>query len=331
MGVDLRVLSPRSNTLPGHFSRGSFSTKFGKSVGFSLYISVLLRRWSASQGIQLLHVNGGPGGVLLTHKPEVPVVYTAHHTYAQQARLVQGQAWKRVIAPLEGRGYALSDAVCADSASTRDSVVSELGVSPSKVRVIASGIDPEVFRPTEAARLDDSALFVGRLDERKGFRFLLESWPDVLRQRKSARLYVIGAGPLRRWADEFIARQRVDGSVVFLGRQTEEQLVTWYNRVSVVVVPSVFEGFGLVALEALACGTPVVATDVEGLRDVVKDRCDGTRVPYGDPRVLANALAEHLAAPRRVDDERLERLRAEHDWHAVATSYREVFAEVEQS
>jgi glycosyltransferase involved in cell wall biosynthesis len=320
LSVDIAVLSPRRNALAGHTRRGAFASGLARGIGFSIYAGATLRRWALESGVALLHLNGGPGGVLMLTPPAQPLLYTAHHTDAQQARL-PGQSWKAPLAALEGRGYRAARAVVADTPSTAASVANELRVAHSKVAVIPSGFDPARFRPLGLERTPDTALYVGRLDARKGFLFLLRAWREVVARRRTARLFVIGSGPLQRKADEYLASHGIADSVIFLGRQSEEELARWYNRVRVVAVPSVFEGFGLVALEAIGCGTRVVATDVDGLRDVIKRPEHGTLAPYGDKDAFAQALLSELTHPSALSAGTVADVSSSYSWPVIAARY----------
>ena len=319
--IQVRVLSPVQPHFDGDVMAGRALARLGRNLGFSLAASVSLRRWRDRYDIDLFHLNGGPGGVLLSWGTEQPIVYTAHHTYAQQARLVPGQGWKSQLAILERLGYKSARAIAADTRSTAESLVEELSQPRDKTVVIPCGVDGQTFRPLDEPKLPGTALFVGRLEHRKGFLFLMNAWCRLAKQDPSATLYVIGDGPERPRAEAVLAEHGLGASVVFLGRVNQEDLVAWYNRVSCVVIPSVFEGFGLVAVEALACGTPVVATDSEGLRDVIEDGTDGRLVAYGDIEAMGDALGEALAAGKPLSDERREAVRAAYAWPQIATRY----------
>jgi len=319
--VELRVISPAPPLAAGDLRVGSAAARLGRNLGFSLAAGVFLSLWRDRLGLDLLHVNGGPGGVLLMRSAGLPVVYTAHHTYAQQARLVPGEGGKGLLSRLERRGYSLAAAVAADSPSTADSLVGELGLPAHAVEVIPCGVDTGLFRPLGLPKLGSSTLFVGRLDGRKGFLHLIEAWLRVARLRPEARLYVIGDGPHRARAEALLRDAGAGASVVFLGRTGQDELAAWYNRVDCVAVPSVFEGFGLVALEALACGTPVVATDSEGLRDVLDPQTDGSLVPYGDTEALTDALLEAMRVGGRVSSARRRSIAAAYAWPAIAERY----------
>ncbi len=323
-GVEMRVISPAPPIATGDLRVGVHAGRLGRNLGFSLAANLLAGRWRERLGLDLLHVNGGPGGVFLLHSAGLPVVYTSHHTYAQQARLVPGEGGKRWLVGLERRSYLQAEAIAADSPSTARSLVEELGLDAGAVDTIVCGVDGDVFHPLDVPKLGGSALFVGRLDGRKGFLFLVEAWTRVARYLPRARLYVIGEGPHRARAKAMLARAGVE-SVVFLGRTSADELAAWYNRVSCVAVPSAFEGFGLVALEALACGTPVVATASEGLRDILDPETDGALVPYGDSVALTDALMAALRDPSTVPSARRRFITSAYAWQATAERYRRLY------
>jgi len=98
-------------------------------------------------------------------------------------------------------------------------------------------------------------------------------------------------------------------------------MATWFNQAACVAVPSIFEGFGLAAVEAIACGTPVVATDSEGLRDVVVEGVDGRLAPYGDAEAFAEALIEVIARRDRLARDRVTEIHQQYSWDRVAALY----------
>ena len=146
-------------------------------------------------------------------------------------------------------------------------------------------------------------LFVGRIEPLKGIDTLIKAIAqlrkaDVLSQCPHY-LYIIGGNPnedLDRVNQEMLRLQRlctqlgVDDMVLFLGKRDQDSLQYYYSAAEVVVMPSQYESFGMVALESMACGTPVIATQVGGLQHLVKDQETGFTVPHNDP----NALEEKL-------------------------------------
>jgi glycosyltransferase involved in cell wall biosynthesis len=326
-GLDVNVFSPSKNDLPGRIPVGRLAEK-GRGPGFSISAAWNQRRWAKANAIDLWQINGGPGGVLLGPLTPRNSVYVAHHTYEQQARLVPGQGWKSPLAVAEAAGYARASRVIAVSPSTRESVRRENAYAAERTTIIPNGVDTDLFQPQETEKERGSILFVGRLDARKGFAFLIRAWALVSLRRADAHLYVIGRGPAAIPAQRFLARRRLEQHVTFVGQVSDDGLPHWYNRAVAVAVPSVFEGFGLTALEALACGTPVVATDSDGLRDVVRPGCDGYLTPYGDVEALAETLLRVLDEEPHVPLKRIREIRAAHDWDRIAEEYARVYEEV---
>ncbi|GAB2743344.1 glycosyltransferase [Streptomyces bullii] len=205
-------------------------------------------------------------------------------------------------------------------------------------RVIPNGVDPERFRPTAGtapravpaplAGLDPAAALVvcvARLCRQKGQGVLLDAWPSVLRRVPGARLVLVGDGP-----DEGRLRHRAPEGVLFAGAVADA--APWYQAADLVVLPSRWEGMALAPLEAMACGRPVVVTDVAGARESLPP---GHRahclVPAGRPRPLADALTRLLLdAPLRESLGRQGRRHVltahdvRHSAEAVAALYREL-------
>src|SRR5215813_10558892 len=172
---------------------------------------------------------------------------------------------------------------------------------PADYRVIPNGIDFPRFN-TRYPRLpqlaDDrpTVLFVGRLEKRKGLRFLLRAWPSVLERHPRARLVVVGKGRPLEGYRRFAARQGWSPTdVVFAGYVATEDLPRYYQRCEVFCAPNTGqESFGIVLLEAMAAGAPIVASDIPGYRDVVTNGEEGLLVEAQDPEAIAAAIGQLL-------------------------------------
>jgi glycosyltransferase involved in cell wall biosynthesis len=139
---------------------------------------------------------------------------------------------------------------------------------------------------------------VGRLRHEKGQDILLEAMAQVAARVPEARLLVVGDGPDRDALQAQARRLGLESSVVWAGQAAPEEVHAYYGAMDVLVVPSRFEGFGLVAVEGLAAGLPVVASGVEGLREIVEGLPGEELVPAGDAGALEKAIVDCLQCPK---------------------------------
>jgi glycosyltransferase involved in cell wall biosynthesis len=272
----------------------------------------------------VVHVMGGPGGVIIPRRLDVPVVYTAHHTYRQA---FSRRSPRRLLSPVEARAYRLAAMVLAVSPSTADAVL-RLGVSPRRVEVLAPGIEAERFDRTGVARDPRRLLYVGRLEAEKRPLDAVGVMAELARLYPGVRGTVIGHGRLDD-AVRTAAAAAPQGAVAVRGSVSEEDLARAYAEAAVLLVPSCYEGLGLVALEAMAAGVAVVAYDVSGLRDAVGGH--GHLVGAGDRQAMARACAALITDPARrasLAARAAAAVRQAHSWCMVAARVEEVYRAV---
>jgi glycosyltransferase involved in cell wall biosynthesis len=209
------------------------------------------------------------------------------------------------------------------SERTKGDLVSVYGVEPGKVVVTPSGVD-QSFRPGESgAKTPPYALFVGALQPRKDPRVLVEALALL-----DGDLRLVFAGPEKHGVDkvrEAVARLGLERRVDFLGYVTRERLAELYREAACFVLPSRWEGLGLTVLEAMASGTPVVATTAGALPEVAGDAA--VLVEPGDPQALAAGIRRALADRERLVAAGLERAR-EFTWPRMAARTLEVYREL---
>jgi phosphatidyl-myo-inositol alpha-mannosyltransferase len=199
--------------------------------------------------------------------------------------------------------------------------------------VVPNGVDVERFRPhlPPLRHLLDGCvnfLFVGRLEERKGLRDLLDGYELASRRIARPRLIVVGGGPERREVEQ-IVRGRGLRNVVLAGRVPDEVLPRYHASADVFCSPATGgESFGIVLVEAMAAGLPVICTDIAGYRSVVEPGVDSLTVPPHDPRRLEEAMVE-LAGDaerrRRMGEAGMLKARERYSWSVVSARLLEVY------
>ena len=297
--LDLMFFSPAENQLPRHIRIKSWPIRIFKQAGVSLWLFFQARRIISQHGLDKLNVHAGPGGVLLARRLPIPVIVTCHHTYRQQCHFIESQFWKRIFIPFEKSTYQLASRIVCVSDATRRALIDGYGIPEGKIVTVYNAIDTGRFHPTKMPKESHTIVYVGRIDKRKGIEFLIRSMPLVREQVPDAQLLVGGTGPYLEKMKTLVSRLNLEHSVVFLGFVPDDELNALYNKGQCVVVPSIFEGFGITAIEALAAGTRVVGSDTDGIREILMSGDYGGLVPYGDRRALAQAIVSELQHPRQ--------------------------------
>jgi len=236
---------------------------------------------------------------------------------------------------VERQVYRRAAAVIVLSAAFKRVVVDEFAIDPSRVHVMGPGVDLATFSPGDRrqARLALDvrpsawvAVTTRRLDARMGIDVILRAWAEL--DGDDRLLMVVGDGPERGALESLASALGIADHVRFLGRVSDEVLVSCYRAADVSVVPSLaLEGFGLVVVEALACGTPVVGTDVGGMQETLERFDPGLIVPAGDASALVTRLADARTGARPLPSASQCRQYAEtFSWSEVARRHWQLYA-----
>jgi glycosyltransferase involved in cell wall biosynthesis len=315
---DTVIFSPRDNCIVNHHKVNPPLHSWLGNISLSFWLhwnlDSIIRRWSLNR----INIHCGPGGLFVLKKPKVPMIATCHHTWWQQSHYIREQFWKKVFIPLEIQTYRLADRIICVSEDSRNILVEKYGIPAQKSVVIHPGIDTEKFFPLEGTeKIPHSILYVGRVDKRKGIDFLIRSMNEVVTHLREATLYVGGTGKDLAAMKAYSKENGLEKNIRFLGFIPDEELNLWYNRVQCVVIPSVFEGFGLTAVEAMAAGTSVICTAVDSLRYLVEDGISGSVVTYGEECDLSTKIVSLLideSARKRYSLNGRKRALAMFDW-----------------
>jgi glycogen synthase len=288
-------------------------------------------------------------GCLIRQTLQIPLVLTIHslepHRPWKQEQLANGYFASRW---LEQTAVQNADGIIAVSQSMKSDVQSLYGADPGKVRVIYNGIDTDQYRKVDNPQILSAygidphqpyVLFVGRITRQKGIIHLVRA----LRHLDPGIQVVLCAGApdtadIGREMQDRVARTRsaTPNPIVWISEMVpRDELIAIYSHAAVFVCPSVYEPFGLINVEAMACGTPVVASAVGGIREVVVHEKTGLLVPFepagaSDPeprdparfaRVLADAINDLMRSPekrRAMGRACRQRVEAHFSWHRIA-------------
>jgi glycosyltransferase involved in cell wall biosynthesis len=277
-------------------------------------------------------------GTLAIRRLGIPVVTTIHHplTVDRRASFVRDETFRDALGtmtfyPIGMQSFVARriEKVLTSSGASAAMIARDFGVRPERIAMLANGVATDFYRPDpNVQRSANEILCVGRAsDPNKGIRTLLEA----LARLPGAMLTLVDSdhpeNPARKWARELGCADRVH----IAGRVPGDELLHLYRRATVVAVPSRYEGFGLPAAEAMACGTPVVATSAGALPEVLGVGEAGVLVERDDPDALAKALGKLLEQPEaraRLSARGRERIESAYAWPRVAQDTAAVYEEV---
>ena len=292
---------------------------FFSSFGYRAY--ALLRKLHKKYKFDIIHDNQSLNyGLLLMKSLGIPVVATIHHPLTVDLRNVieRAPSFYRKF-----RGVMFYPTLMQTIVSKRlDHIITvsedskrmnseDFGVSPDMQTVVYNGIDRNIFKPLKVKKNKKDIIFAGNIEDgKKGFVYLLKAMTLV---KSDVRLFVVdGGAPHRLVTNRLIDRLGLRERIHFAGTASTEELVKLYSQSAIAIVPSVFEGFGFPAGEAMACGIPVISSDGGALPEVVDNA--GIVVPARDHEALAGAIDSLINDEKKMKEfsksglERIEKL-----------------------
>jgi len=246
----------------------------------------------------IVHVHHGWVIASVLAEFDIPYVITLHGT--------EYYAFKKYkeYQELTLRGIHGAQIIMALTEQERKQAIGAYGIDPQKIIIVKSGTDTNMFKPLEIDKqillksysvkdVDRPVvLFGGRLTAQKGLDTLLEAAEIYSQENERPITLIAGDGDLREQSEQLAKQLQLD-DIYFLGSQDHQQMVKLYNIADVLAAPSRFEPFGLVALEALACGTPVIASNAEGFRQTINEQI-GCLIESDDYKALAEKVTTFI-------------------------------------
>lgn len=351
-GVIVHIITPWVDTYPNYWIENNVHIH---RVGRAAREGENFKSWTFtfnSEAIrEAVRLNGLVGGFDIVHAHdwlvayagrslakifEIPLVSTIHAT-EHGRNLGLHNRMQMEINEIEKNLALDSERVICCSRYMQEEVGTLFGRRHEDICIIPNGVDPDAFlalpdHPRFPINPDDKVVcFMGRLVPEKGVWQLIKCFPKVLEQEPKACLYIGGRGPQKSILEKLARDEGIDDRVFFTGFIAKEDRNYVYNQAKVAAFPSLYEPFGIVALEAMATKTPVVVGNVGGLAEIVVDREDGVKVMPGNEEDLAQAILELLTNQEfahHLQETGYEKVKSVFSWEVIAQNTIEVYREV---
>jgi glycosyltransferase involved in cell wall biosynthesis len=280
-------------------------------------------------------------GMLEIQEMGLPLVTTLHHPITSDLRIALNaarNAWERLLIRrwhaflnMQKKVVVQLHNIVTVSDCSRQDIARDFGLQPAGISLVHNGIDTEVFKPMPGVARNPMRLMATCSADAplKGLRYLLRAYARLLKQYPELELLLVSKPQRGGKTEKLVRRLGIADKVKFVNGITTQQMVRYYAEAAIAVVPSVYEGFGLPAGEAMACGVPVVSTDGGALPEVVGDA--GVIVPVKNVDALVAAIDTLLRNPRaraELGARGQQRIDESFCWHVCARQMTEYYREV---
>lgn len=266
---------------------------------------------------------------VLKHSYNIPIITTIHATEYGRNNGIHTDI-SRTINNIEKWLMKESDSLIVNSNYMRDELISVFDINADKIKVISNGVDlykfDNIYRDLEfrknyAAPNEKIVFYVGRLVNEKGVHVLLNSIPKILNNFNDVKFVIAGKGPCLNSLIELSHKLNIFEKVYFTGFVSEEVLLNLYRCSDIAVFPSIYEPFGIVALEGMVAGIPVVVSDAGGLNEIVNHKEDGMKFYSGNSNSLADCILELLkddSLSKRICNAAMEKIHKLYNWNNIS-------------
>ena len=278
---------------------------------------------------------------LLEIQAHYPLAVTIHHPITKDHKLEMQNAinWKERLSSSRWHNFLpmqkkvapqLKNIICVSQPSKED-VISEFKVDEKKITVIPNGIDIGIFKPSSIKKsLSFRIVTTASADiPLKGLRHLILALPRVIRQFPLTSLTVIGKSPEKSNLNKLIDDLDLEDKITFRSGISEKEIVKTYHDSDIAVIPSLYEGFGFGAGEAMACGVPLISTDSGGLKQVIGDAA--LKIKPGSVNEIEEGILKLFSEEKirqELAEKGRERMEEFFDWKIAASAYIEVFKKI---
>lgn len=344
-GVNIHRVNSYTNLSTPDFRTGILHLNFSMLE----YVMNLLRTFEEAEPVQLIHIHDwlvAYVGRVLKHSLNVPMIATIHATewgrnyglHNDEQRYISDVEWWLTY-------EAWKVIVCSNYMDNELKRIFQL--PDDKIRIIPNGVEPENFivnskndnfKSHYALPQEKIIFFVGRLVQEKGVQVLLDAIPKILHYQPNTRFLIAGKGPHSQFLQDKARNMGIGNKVSFLGYIDDDLRNRIYQVADIAVFPSLYEPFGIVALEAMAAKTAVVVSDTGGLGEIIKHQVNGMKAYTGSADSLADNILYLLGNPKeamQIRERAYKEVLETYSWQQIAKEtisvYNEVRAEYSES
>ena len=288
--------------------------------------------------------NQSLSGSLLKIQEIIPLAVTIHHPITKDHKLEMENAsnWKEKLSSIRWHNFLpmqkrvapkLKKIICVSKPS-KDDVIEEFNVDPNKIEVISNGIDINTFTTSSFDKREENKIITTASADipLKGLKYLIKSLPKILDSFPKTTLTVIGKSPNNSEVSKLIEDLNLSDVITFRSGISEKEIVDLYHSSELAVMPSLYEGFGFGAGEAMACGVPLISTHSGGLKEVVGDAA--IKILPSSAGEIEKAVINLFNNPdemRKLSMRGRQRMEEIFDWKIAASSYESSFKGVIES
>ncbi|MDI3535255.1 MAG: hypothetical protein PWQ82_1620 [Thermosediminibacterales bacterium] len=276
-------------------------------------------------------------GKALKHSFRIPLVATIHATEWGRNGGIYNQTQSYINSVEWWLNYEAWKVICC-SKYMKNELQNLFSLPEDKIRIIPNGIEVNTlkdldikFKRSDYASDDEKIIFfIGRLVEEKGVQIALKAMPIVLAENPNVKFVISGDGPRSPALKKLASELGIAHKVIFTGYIDDKVRNSLFNASSAAIFPSLYEPFGIVALEAMAAGVPVIVSDTGGFKEIVDERENGLKVPPGNPEMLAkaiNTILENQILAQKIKAKGLNMVKKRFSWENIAQKTVEVYSE----
>lgn len=228
------------------------------------------------------------------------------------------------------------DMCTVNSTATKDLTLNVIK-SNKRLKIIPMGVDLNIFKPKFKcadgvySKKRPTILTVGRLDKKKGMNYLIDAMPEIIRKFPKAKLVIVGDGPEKNNITMLIKKLNLDKNVDLIGAVQNKNLPSFYQKADLFVLPSLNEGLGVVLLEAMACGTPVIGSNVGGITDIIINGENGFLTISENPQNLAEKIITVLSnndLQKKFSENGFRTIKEKFSWDVITDEFLESYGEL---